>query len=91
MIVYKAIVTKWLPPTRTKNRRLKAMIEGESLTIDIDDLQKQRSYPISWDEAHYIGAMMLRDKMGWIGKYVTGSLPDGRLVHVEYIDPWMGV
>ena len=79
-----SIVTKYLGPTNTKGGRVKAIGGGTSVVL-----------PLTVENAHNfhrVVALTLLAKLDWDGKWVMGSVGDGRGVFVrvpgsEGVDP----
>jgi hypothetical protein len=71
----KAIRTKYHGPTDTRASRITATEpDGHKVTIPWD-------YDLNTPNNHRAAALALRDKMGWKGHLITGSLSDS-YVHV---------
>lgn len=67
----KAIVTRYVGPTNTKGSRIIASDEdGNKITISYP-------YELSGEAVHRKAAEALREKMGWTGELVSGSLKNG--------------
>ena len=66
-----AIVTKYLPPTNVKGSRIKASAAAGSLTLHLD-------HALSIADAHAKVAEVLANKLGWVGNWFMGGLPDDR-------------
>ena len=63
------IVTKYLGPTNRRSARIKATTTGgHSLTLLYND-------ELDREETHKPAAEALRNKMGWTGEMIAGSLP----------------
>ena len=80
MHAYKAITTKYLPPTNVRGARIKAIAEGRAghpNTVTI-------SYPHEYEavKAHAEAAEALCRKMFWSGNLVPGALYNGDYVWV---------
>lgn len=75
-----AIVTKYLGPTDHRGARIVASCYADRLTIP---------YPHekSGEDAFRVAAEALRDKLGWTGVLVGGSLPDGSYAFVFMSGP----
>ncbi len=88
--IMQAIQTKYLPPTDTKGARIKATCERGTRTIPYP-------YELSGDSVHREAALQLIERFvaedwkersippsqnPWKRAFVTGSLPDGSMVHV---------
>lgn len=72
----KSIITKYVPPTNTKGARIIAKAEGvPSVTVGYHDNDGN-------ENPHAIAAKKLKDKMGWSGKMVGGTLPNGSMAWV---------
>lgn len=72
----KAIVVKYHGPTNTRGSRFVASAEGvKSISVSYDNA-------LSADENATLAAQGLAHKSDWAGKYVAGTLPDGRRVFV---------
>lgn len=68
---YKAIGTKYIPPSNTKSSRVKAYAEGgHSVTF-------AWSHDLNADGNHTKAAQALAEKMGWRGRYFRGGMPNG--------------
>lgn len=65
-----AIVTKYLGPTDTRGSRFKATAAGGSVTIPND-------YSDDAQGMHRKAAMALAAKLGWLGEWEGGAMPDG--------------
>lgn len=71
-----AIKTKYLGTTNTRGTRIKASdYRGNQVTLS-------RDYALNASEDHERAAIALRDKMGWKGELVAGTLDNDTYVHV---------
>lgn len=67
----KTIQTKYFGPTSYRGSRIKAFdCDNNSITISYP-------YELSGEDVHRKAAETLRDKMGWKGELLGGSLRDG--------------
>ena len=71
----KAIRTKFLGATNFKGSRIRASVEGLSVTTSYD-------HALNIDDMHRKAAQALCDKRGWSKDFVSGTLSDGSMVHV---------
>lgn len=77
--MHQPIVTKFLGPTETRGRRVKAKCNAGSLTVDwADNLDPK--------ENHVQVAKELAYKLGWTGMWSAAFLPSGGCVFVMH-DP----
>jgi len=66
----KSVETRYLGPTNYRGSRIKATDgDGNSITV---------SYDYGAHEPHDIAAQAFLDKMGWSGKWISGSSASGR-------------
>ena len=65
-----AITTKYLGPTNTKGRRIKASCEAGSITVYYD-------YEFSVSENHDSACKALLAKLEWNGTYIGGGYANG--------------
>ncbi len=83
--IYQAIVTKVLPATNTKPRRIKAAAYAGSITVAYSKLDGDNGKPaiVGNENQHKAVARMLMDKYKWAGQLHTGRLPNGDYAHVQ--------
>ncbi len=77
-----AIQTKFLSPTNTQDRRIKAKCAAASITVEWND--DLRSAELDWNHrraAERLVAMLRWNEEGY-GTLVSGCLPDGSYCHV---------
>ena len=74
---YKAILVKYLPCTKHKPWRVKALVHRRlSITVSISEYS-------SSDVAKLEAAKALAENLDWHGKYVKSTLPNGNTVFVK--------
>jgi hypothetical protein len=71
----RAITTKYMGQTNTRGSRIKATSDGASATVHLD-------HSLNMDENHAMAAVALKDKLGWSGPMVGGSLGSGEMAWV---------
>ena len=86
---HKAILVKYLPFTNHKPARVKAIVHRSlSITVSVSEYGSN-------DEARLAAAKSLAESlsgkgMGWRGKYIKGTLPNGDTVFIDEdtLDPF---
>ena len=73
-----AIQVKYLSATDTKPSRLKAFCKGGSITIPFNHDNE--------DQGYIDAARQLAEKLGWLGFYYGGTLPNNDKVFVMHDD-----
>jgi hypothetical protein len=71
----KAIQTRYLGPTNVRGTRIKAFVEGSSITCSYD-------YGLDNSDNHVAAAQRLAAKLKWDYSLASGSLPNGDHCHV---------
>jgi len=74
-----AIATKFIPATNTRSNRLSAHAAAGRIVVEWD-------YGLPDEQNHVKAAQALCDKLEWPWAFVTGTLPDGTVVHVSLPD-----
>jgi hypothetical protein len=75
-VLLQAIVTKYIPPTNTRDARVKATCAAGSHTIDWND-------NLDIDTNHQIAAYAIRAKFNWNNQLIGGTLRDGQRVWTQ--------
>lgn len=82
-----AILTKVVPATLTKPKKLKVMAGKKQRVFSWEELINKlisENNPCVNDFVHREAAFQFRDELGWEGTLVSGELPNGDIAHTFY-------